>query len=373
MLGFAFILSFFFNSQVSWSTHSQMQEAFSNMNQLIPYITSSLDFSAKENDKSIKIHLEGLAKSFSNMKHETALKKDLFAPSYTLLKSDLQKIQENFREGEKSFALWKLKQISAECIDCHLRIPKNHSPSMELTFKLDKGLFESFYNRGIGNLILRNYFEAKNNFISDIDSKLLKGQGGELTLPLKQLLLVELKVMNNPDRLTTTLTYYKNKKIFPGRLKVVITAWLEQLKRWKDNKILTNKLKNDQDLMFFLKNLENKYEQKSLFTGSEIDLLIFNGILSNYFFEHPESIHAGLLNFWIGETGQLLDSMDFQSDGIVFFQQCLYKYSNEPIAKSCYKSYEKVIYKKFGKDGHIPIPFKLELDFLQKLIGGKKK
>jgi hypothetical protein len=364
----------FLTPNMSWPAQPQMQQAFLSMTQLLPFITSSKDFSAKENDKNIKIHLKRLANSFTNMKHETVLKKDLFAPSYFLLNTELKKIQEYFGQGEKPFALWKLKQITAECIDCHLRIPKDKSPSLELTFNLDEGLFDSNYNRGIGHLILRNYFEAKNNFISDIDTKMLQGQYSELALPLKQLLLVELKVMRDPDRLMTTLTHYKNKKLFPGQLKVAISSWLEHLKRWKEDPISRTGLKNDRELISFIKkHLETKYEKKSPTTGSEIDLLISNGILSSYFFNHPETIHGGLLNFWIGETGQLLDGMDFQSDGIDFFQQCLYKYSNEPIAKSCYDSYEKAVYKKFGQSGTIPIPFKLELDFLKNLIGDKKK
>ena len=359
---------------MSWPAQPQMQQAFLSMTQLLPFITSGKDFSASENEKNIKIHLERLANSFTNMKHETVLKKDLFAPSYSLLNTELKKIQEYFVQGEKSFSLWKLKQITAECIDCHLRIPKDKSPSLELTFKLDEGLFDSNYNRGIGHLILRNYFEAKNNFISDIDTKMLQGQYSDLALPLKQLLLVELKVMRDPDRLMTTLTHYKNKKLFPGQLKVAISSWLEHLKRWKEDQILRNGLKNDRELITFIKKyLETKGDQKSPTAGHEIDLLISNGILSSYFYDHPETTHAALLNFWIGETGQLLDQMDFQSDGIVFFQQCLYKYSNDPIAQSCFQSYEKAVYKKCGHNGKIPIPFKLELDFLKKLIGDKKK
>ena len=353
----------------TWGAQKHMQKAFADLEVLFPYIQSPSKFMDKKNEKLIHDHITGLSNTFLNLKHEGLIKKDIFSPSYTKLREDIDQIQKHIKQGEKEFVRWKLEELTAACVDCHSRIPKDYPPSLNYTLKLNQSNFESLYNLGIAHLILRNYFEAKNNFVADIDQKMLQDLTGEITPSLKQLLLVELKIKKDPESLVATFEHYRAKKLFPDSLKKVIATWQTGLKLWKTTHKTNKPIHDDKELdQFIAEHLKDEIWQPKGTRVKDIELLLINGTLSEYFFSHPETKKGGLLNYWIGKTGDELEVAGYQSNGKNFFLQCIFRYSNEPIAKECLNSYRDIIKRLYQSESQIPSPLKLELDFYQRLI-----
>jgi hypothetical protein len=198
---------------------------------------------------------------------------------------------------------------------------------------------------------------------------MLQGLTGEITPSLKQLLLVELKIKKDPESLIATLEHYRRKKIFPDQLKKVIATWQTGLKLWKATHKTSKPIHDDKELdQFITDHLKEKIWQPKGTRVKDIELLLINGTLSEYFFSHPETKKSGLLNYWIGKTGDELEVAGFQSNGKNFFLQCIFRYSNEPIAKECLNSYRDIIKRHYQSESQIPSPLKLELDFYQRLI-----
>ena len=152
----------------------QMNKAFIVLADLIPFITDRNKFMIKENESSISAKIGELQNAFKTAKHDTLLKGDLFAPSYALINEHLADSVTAFKQGNKDYAHWRLKETTSLCIDCHTRMPPSHASSFqngELT--IDKSKFENIYNLGIAQLIVRRYVDAKETFIRNIDEKLI--------------------------------------------------------------------------------------------------------------------------------------------------------------------------------------------------------
>jgi len=74
---------------------------------------------------------------------------------------------------------------------------------------IDQTKFENIYNLGIAQFIVRRYVDAKASFTRFIDDKLIRKETKDLIFPFKQLLLIETKVLKNPDNLIIALKNIK--------------------------------------------------------------------------------------------------------------------------------------------------------------------
>lgn len=353
----------------------QMNKAFNALSDLIPFITDKDKFMEKNNEKLILERISELQSAFKSARHDTIIKEDLFAPSYTLINENITDGLEAFTKGKKDYSHWRIKEITSLCLDCHTRMPPTHPSSFqngELT--IDRSKFENPYNLGIAQLIVRRYVDAKESFIRSIQDKLIKKDFKDLSLPFKQILLIETKVLKNPENLTLFLTGYSERKDIPESLRKQIASWMKRLKHWKGNKLLAEGLESDKKVDQFIKQELAPLKSISFSdSGNDVDLLIASGLLSNYLFENPSSTKTPEISFWIGWTEKILKRENFFGSGDLFLKQCIKRHPTNPIAKKCFEEYkESVTFEFSGSSGtDIPADIQKELDELSKLIKAK--
>jgi TolA-binding protein len=353
----------------------EMNRAFNALSDLVPYLTNREKFMDKKNEPFIDTKMEELKQAFKLAKHEPLLKTDLFAPSYALINENIAESQKAFKTGHKDYSYWRLKEITSRCIDCHTSMPISHSSSFQNgELAVDVSKYENAYNLGLAQIIVRRYADAKQSFTKDVDDKFIKNQPQEVLLPLKQLVLIETKVLKNPQNIQSTLKQYQLKKNLPQEVKSSIDAWLVRLKHWEKNPVLTKKLHTNKEVEAFIKNeMEPLQKRKYLDQSNEIDLLFSSGLLSNFLFENPNSKKVPEISYWLGWTEKRLKRESFFGSGDLFFKQCIKRYPKHPIAKKCFEEYKESVEFDFsGSDGlHIPADVQNEMDDLNKLI--KKK
>jgi hypothetical protein len=350
----------------------QMNKAFIALSDLIPLITDRDQFMEKKNEKLISGKIEELKSAIITAKHDSLIKEDLFAPSYTLINENIAGSHEAFKLGNKDYAHWRLKEITSLCIDCHTRMPISHASSFqngELT--IDETKFENIYNLGIAQLIVRRYTDAKGSFTRSIQDKLIKKEIKDLILPFKQILLIDAKVYKNPDNLIAFMGEYKSREDLPEDVRNSITTWLVRLKHWKGNKILAVGLKTDKEVERFILKELTPLKKKSIYGGGyDVDLLISSGLLSNYFFENPTSSKAPEISYWLGWAEKYLKRENFFGSGDLFLKQCIKHYPKDPTAKKCLEEYKDSVEFEFSGSAGTSIPkdVQKELDDLEKLI-----
>ena len=353
----------------------QMNKAFVALSDLIPLITDRDQFMEKKNEKLITEKITELKSAIITAKHDSLIKEDLFAPSYTLINENIAGSLEAFKLGNKDYAHWRLKEITSLCIDCHTRMPISHASSFQNgELAIDETKFENIYNLGIAQLIVRRYTDAKSSFTRSIQDKLIKKEIKDLILPFKQILLIDAKVYKNPDNLTAFMGEYKAREDLPEEVRSSIASWLIRLKHWKGNKMLTVGLKNDKEVERFIAKELAPLKKKSIYGGGyDVDLLIASGLLSNYFFENPTSAKAPEISYWLGWAEKYLKRENFFGSGDLFLKQCIKHYPKTPTAKKCLEEYKDSVEFEFSGSAGTSIPkdVQKELDDLEKLIKNK--
>ena len=350
----------------------QMNRAFNALSDLVPYLTDPKAFMEKKNEKLVSEKITELQAAFKAAKHDTLLKEDLFAPSYALINENISESLGAFKNGKKDYAHWRLKEVTSLCLDCHTRLPTTYSSSFQNgDLQIDHSKFKSPYNLGIAQLIVRRYIDAKDSFTREIQDRLVKKEFIGLELPFKQLLLIETKVLKNPENLSLSLKQYALKKQLPDPIKRLLVAWTGRLDHWKGNQLLKTGFKNDKEVERFIgAELKPLKVSAGSSDGSDVDLLFASGLLSNYLFENPKSEFAPQLSYWLGWTEKNLKRDQFFGSGDLFLKQCIKRYPTHPIARECLNEYKESVGFDFsGSSGtHIPKDVKKELDDLEKLL-----
>ena len=353
----------------------QMNKAFNALSDLIPFLTDESKFMEKKNSKLIEARITELQVAFKSAKHDTLIKEDLFAPSYKLINENIAGSLIAFKEGKKDYAHWRLKEITSLCLDCHTRMPASHPSSFQNgELQINPSKFEDAYNLGIAQLIVRRYVDAKASFTKSIQDKLIKNEMNDIILPFKQLLLIDTKVLKNPENLQAEFQNYQNNKKLPEVVKLTLSQWLSRLDHWKKNKFLKSGLNSDKDVIAFINQELIPLKKNTSYESSrDVDLLFASGLLSNFLFENPSSQKAPEIGFWLGWTEKFLKRENFFGSGDLFLKQCILKYSEKPIAQKCFEEYKESITFEFsGSAGtNIPKDVQDELNGFEKLI--KKK
>lgn len=352
----------------------EMNKAFNALVDLIPYMSDRKLFMEKESAPVVEKKLAELQSAFKLAGHDKLIKSDLFAPSYALINENIQSTIDSFKNGKKDYAHWRLKEITAHCLDCHTKLPPSYSSSFQDgDLVIDRSKFKDSYNLGLAQFIVRRYVDAKNSFKDSFNEKVIKKEYSNILLPIKQLVLIDTKVEKNPDDLKVTLTKYLSRKDLPDDVRNELKLWLERVDHWRGKGLLTKGLQSDKDVDQLITKELRPLREKTLDSGNEIDLLFSSGLLSNYLFENTLTKKAPEIDFWLGWMEKYLQRENYFGSGDLFLKQCIRKYASHPIAKECFKEYkESVIFDFSGSGGtDIPPDAQKELEELRKLVDKK--
>jgi hypothetical protein len=353
----------------------QMNRAFLALSELIPYLSDEKKFKEKTNRVIVEKNIQDLGQAFKDAKHASLLKEDLFAPSYSVIRENLDQSLAAFKKGDTDFSHWRLQEMTAQCLDCHTRLPSSYASSFqngEMT--VDTKKFKDPYDLGLAQMIVRRYTDAKASFTRSIQDRLIMNDETRIEQPFKQILLMGTKVLKDPENQIAFFSdYLKNDKLSPD-MKARLRLWVNDLKEWKNETALKEGFRNDKEVEQFIHKRMKPLTVAMLFDGSrDVDLLLASGLLSHYFFENPDTKLAPDLSFWLGWAEIYLKRENFFGSGDRFLKQCIRRYPKHPIAQQCFETYnENVEFEFSGSAGtNIPADMREELKQLESLI--KKK
>lgn len=351
-----------------------MNKAFNSLMELIPFLAQEEEFIHKKNEKVVANNMQNLAASFQTAKHDSLMKQDIFAPSLDIIRQEIKDSQQAYNAGKKDYAWWKMRSITSQCMSCHTRLPANHASSFQEGFRLiDKKKFKDSYNLGIAYLIVRQYPEAKQSFTRAFDESVIKKQFKNILLPLKQLLLIQTKVLKDPAQMLTVLKHYENTKGISTDDKEVVKNWMNRLKVWSVQPYSKyTRLSTDEEASSFMTMvMKPLFKNNNLYIGKhDVDLLMASGLLSNFLFENPESKMAPEALYWVGVAEKYLEREEFFGTGEHFLKDCVRRYPKAPIAKECFNEYkESIEFNYSGSRGtDVPADVQRELDSLEALL-----
>lgn len=352
---------------VQASPQKEMNVAFQNLMELLPFLEDKEAFLSKANEKPIEKRLDAIGAAFAKAGHEKILKQDLFSPSYDLLKDDLRQVRRAFGTGKKDYARWEMNQITSLCLNCHSFLPPSHPSSFDTRgVLLNPKNFSNDYNLGMAQLLVRRYADAKDSFTRFIDAKFIKKDYEDLLMPFRKLLLIDTKIKKTPSNALKIVEHYLKRTDLPTDLRETLAEWKTGLLRWKDNE----SFKSDKEVKDFIdQKLVNLRKTNEGADQDDIDLLMASGLLANYLFENPTSPLSADITFWIGWCEKVLARSDLMGAGDLYLKECVRRHPKAPIAKECLKEYRDSV--QFGYTGssgtHVPDEIKKELKALEDL------
>jgi hypothetical protein len=352
----------------------QMNKAFNTLTELMPFILSEQKFKEKKNEALISKNLKDFETEFKIAGHDEVLKNDLFSPSYKMMVASVRESKTAFTQGKKDYALWMLRDSISTCLECHTRLPAEHTSSFQDgDIQIESGKYKDPYELGVTYLIVRRFVDAKEQFLRVIQDKLIRKEDFGYIKPFQQILMIELKVKKDPAAMISFLTPFLDKKITKEELRE-LNNWSQRLEVLKGEKFKSG-IHNDKELKEFLSRRLEPIEGEFFDDKYKPDLLFASGILSVYFFQNPQTKSAPILNYWLGRIEAELRKDDFLSSADLFLKQCIKKYPLHPIAKKCLASLKdnnEFMYS--GSRGtEIPPEVEAELKELELLIQRKKK
>jgi hypothetical protein len=350
----------------------EMNEAFSSLSELIPYVADEERFTDKKNERFVQEKLSLLSRSIKNAKHDSLLKQDIFAPSYALLTDHLENTQRTFGEGKKVYALNRMKELTSLCIDCHTRLPPEKLSSYsDGTFHLNPKTFGNTYNLAIGELLTRQYTKARGSFQFAVNESFVSKNYAITEKALKQILLIEMKILKEDQKMLAVLDDMANRKDLPPYLKDQVREWKADVLTWSKRKEFRQDLSDEKEAKVFITGLEMLLKPESSVLGKgDVHLLTASGILSRFMFNTPESSLAPEINYWLGWMELRLKRDHFFCSGDFFLKQCIRRYPKSPVAPNCLRELkEDVTFQYSGSSGtHIPEDVSRDLKALEKLI-----
>lgn len=352
----------------------QMNKAFNTLTELMPFILSEPQFKEKKNEAIIKKGLSDFENEFKLAGHDEVLKNDLFAPSYKMMIESVRESKTAFSQGKKDYALWMLRDSISTCLECHTRLPAEHTSSFQDgDIQIETAKFKDPYELGVTYMIVRRFVDAKEQFLRVIQDKLIKKEEFGYIKPFQQILMIEMKAKKDPVAMASFLRPFLDKKIATEELGE-LNHWYGRLEVLKNDNVKKG-IHSDKELKEFISRRLESIEGDLYDDKFKPDLLFASGLLSVYFFQNPQTKSAPLLNYWLGKIEAELRKDDFLSSADLFLKQCIKKYPLHPIAKKCFVSLkENNEFMYSGSRGtEIPPEVKAELKELEALIQRKKK
>jgi hypothetical protein len=372
MTKYTFLLGFFVFSVLA-NPKPQMNVALRALEELLPFISREEKFLDKKNEKEIAASLSQLERTFGNLKHDQLLKNDLFAPSYAVIKQNISESNKAFREGNKDYAHWRLSEITHQCLDCHTRLPETfRSTFQEKKLTLNPAKFDSKFDLGMAQLIVRDYPAAEKSFMSVIEESMKTKNYMDTDEAFKNLLLIRTKIHPDFKKMLQVTGQYSHNKDLPMDIQEELSSWEKRLKEVEKIKILQGALKEDKDVKTLISTfLEPAKEKDDVFLDNyDVYLLTSSGLLSRYLFTHPQTELAPEISYWLGWTEKVLKRDEYFNSGDLFFKQCIRRYPKSPVAEKCFKELKESTEFEFsGSAGeNIPADVKRELAELEGLL-----
>ena len=357
------------------SVKKEMNQAFQSLLKLVPFLTDESKFVARKNSVKIGENLRELESALKKIKHEDKLKADVFFPSMQLLDKNLKDANLAFSLGQKRYAYEKMRTLTAGCIDCHTRLPDSETSSyQEGLNQIEISKFEDSYNLGIGQMIVRQYVDAKNSFTRVLDDRILSKQFQDLLPPLRQILTIELKVKQDPVNMLAIVDHYKKIQGLRVDDKELLKHWESRLKFWAREKHFTGGqgLEDEKDVKKIITEKLEPLLEKPIKGDGEVDYLISAGLLSQYSFKNPESKMAPEILYWLGMIDKYLSEKGYFSTGAYLFKECVFRYPASEVARGCLQNYKDSLLKFSTKGAKLEKEIQAELRELEERIEKKK-
>lgn len=307
---------------------------------------------------SMQAHLDRVAVT-------VAPRADTYQISYQALAAELRLAQQGFASGREEFGISHLRSATSLCATCHTQ---DDRPTTWLA-PTSKALEDSFV-AGEFLFMTRQYDRAFNAYETWLRRQQPLKNDNRTQAAFERLLLTSLQMQKSSKSIIELLTEFTRRDNIDGVLKKKLTDWIFGVNKLQQLTSITEHPKTDT-----LKDMATQWlgagknEPGPIFISETLrpQIVWLRGELYRALLE--EADHSMVANwlYWLAVSDRVLEYRFYYSLADMYLKQCMLEYTDDPIAKSCYKEYENYIaFSYSGSSGtHIPADLEAELKTLK--------
>lgn len=348
-----------------------MDQMLEQVFRLKPYLVSEESFKDPKNSQKISESLTAMAALSKKINHEKMITKTGYQISANVLNQQLKDVEDVFKTGNKSYALWSLRSTLGVCMSCHTQVP---AVSTRFSTLNESRVLTNPFEEAEFLFVIRNFEEAlklyekavtgypKNNVVLPDVEKALQRQ-----------LYYYVRVARDFKSLAGTLKKDKANSQLPKMTRERLQNLLSAVEAMKDEGYpqFTDDKKAE------LKAYVEKGLKEELSGDFSLDLpkkeigaLKISSVLYEYLNRYPETSLKPEILYWLSFCEGRYRYQSMYSLPELYLKQCVVEFPHHPIAKKCLAEYQDLVTMSFtGSSGtHIPADVSKELQTLQDLI-----
>lgn len=328
---------------INTSVRHKMNDISGAIRQLGPYIASETEFVNEKNKKVIQNNLIELTGLFKNLKTHPVISTQGLSISQTVMTEQLEQTVSLFKANRPSQARAKFTAALNLCVNCHTQSPGQALPKLFQDKDIEKMKLTSFEKAEI-YFIGRDYDKAMPLY----DVFLMKSKKTDddefIFKALERELIYYVKVKKDFAEGKAKFDKYLKNDLFNERISEEVKEWSRTL----GGKSLWPNYNPDQtkeeDMEKFMKGFIADDEEGPIFTltdSSEVYDLNLSTILLDFYNSHPQTKLGAKILYWLAILDKRINDDLFYSVGDYYLISCMEKYSNDPVAKDCFESYQE--------------------------------
>jgi len=348
-----------------------MDQMLEQVFRLKPYLVSEESFKDPKNSQKISESLTAMAALSKKINHEKMITKTGYQISANVLNQQLKDVEEVFKTGNKSYALWSLRSTLGVCMSCHTQVP---AVSTRFSTLNESRVLTNPFEEAEFLFVIRNFAEAlklyeksvtgypKNNVVLADVEKTIQRQ-----------LYYYVRVARDFKSLAGTLKNDKANTQLPKKTRERLQNLLSAVEAMKEEGYpqFTDDKKAE------LKTYVEKGLKEELSGDFSLDLpkkeigaLKISSVLYEYLNRYPETSLKPEILYWLSFCEGRYRYQSMYSLPELYLKQCVVEFPHHPIAKKCLAEYQDLVTMSFtGSSGtHIPADVSKELQTLQDLI-----
>lgn len=347
----------------------KMQEFYSILNKIRPYLTDKTGYMETMNEKEIAEELKNFNKTVKALKKEKMAGHDDMKFRADQLSEGLEDAEKSFRDGFKDYSFWVLKSSMNNCFACHTQ---KSLVGTEYGFT-NNAKDDAFANADF-LYIVRNYKAAIPVFeelLSHYPENKLSIENLETSL--QRLLNYYVRVLRNDSETLVAFTKVLKNQNLPSTVRNDILAWKKYLSVKKYRIVDTPQITTVKSLQEFLAARENIAADYNLANQRHIvDLET-----SHFLYQLLEKTTDITLKPWIllglaeVEKNYRLTMFDLSAEQ--YLKECIQQYPKDKAAKKCLVLYKEIKTASFtGSRGtDIPASATRQIEQFEKLVNQK--
>lgn len=344
-----FILITTLISQVSLAApiNAHMHDISVELEKLSPYLFKEEKFSAPQNEKFIKEYLQNLVTKFKDIKKHP----DINTPGYKFsrnqievqLKESIEIFSRNHNSYHKEYARHKLNSTFGLCISCHTQLSTGDKLKIFGSSQLDGSITDPF-EKAEYYFITRDFTKALENYDLFINQFDQTKERKNLETALNHKLTYYLRIQRNKNQeAIASFTQNLNNKNLPLVVREQISEWIKELGMVQFF-TFSGKTISEKEMKKFIAEVTKENEdgpRLTLYSKSEVKDLRISGLLYEYLNAHPHGRLVPEILYNLAIIDKHMNFSLFYSLGDLYLIECMTRFSQLPIAKSCYKEYEE--------------------------------